>query len=112
MGENARAYLRMAQMIEMFLTRPQREALDKLKRAEGVVFANKKKDGFEGLRANDAIALLMVGAAAINREAGTLELTLLGQILTGKDPRTEKPLTGHQQSQLVNYLVEHGPEYP
>jgi hypothetical protein len=99
-------------MKEMFLTRPQREALDKLVHAGGVVFANKKKDGFEGLRANGAIALLFVGAAAIHRECGTLELTPLGQILTGKDPRTEKPLTAHQQSQLVNSFVERSPEYP
>lgn len=99
-------------MIEMLLTRPQRDALEKLVRAGGIAFMNKKKDGFEGLRANDAIALLSAGAAAIDRQAGTLELTLLGQILTGKDPRTARPLIEHQQSQVVNSFVERGSEYP
>ena len=52
-------------MKEMFLTRPQREALKQLVHAGGVVFVNQKKDGFEGLRANHAIALIVAGAAKI-----------------------------------------------
>lgn len=90
--------------MKRFLTQPQRDALDRLLRAGGVVFVNAKKNGFEQLRAQDAITL-MIGRLA-ELEDGTLQLSPLGRRLTCSE------FPADVRERALEWSVNQGTEYP
>lgn len=65
-------------MIESLLTKRAQEALERYAQA-GVVLVNQKKDGFDGFKSSDALALMIAGVAAITD--GELRLTNVGAML-------------------------------
>lgn len=86
------------------LTQPQREALERLARAGGVVFMNGKKDGFEQLRSKDAITLLLGRLAEL--EDGTLQLSPLGRRLTCSEFPAEV------RKRALDWFANQETEYP
>jgi hypothetical protein len=69
----------MSTMTAALLTCIQQQAFRDFLRCDGVVYINKRRDGFEEFRTSKAVALIIAGVAAVQGEE--LRLTALGQML-------------------------------